>query len=352
MIKTVMESIVGRRITVSEMAPHVHSFSADENKVKKITDWLINWIILSLECGKIKPYDFLPSKADLACHIGVSQGTMQNVFRQVEDKGYIESKQRIGSYIKDKKNASLEKLTSKREMAVGIVKKYISQNDYKLGDVLISSRKLAEITGISNTTLSMAISALAAEGVLKKSKKGFIITNLSFTTTEVEAKTLVEKIADLIKEYIERELNAGDKLPSNDIIAKMFKVSIKTIHDALKWLSKDGVLYTRRGRYGTIVAGKDRENYHYEKIEQKIRSYISSNCKIGDKLPSIQSFSQNYDVSSKTVKKALDNLASDGYLTFSRGRYGGTFVTDIPQTSGEAYTWLALTPDYISGMKE
>lgn len=352
MMKTVMESIVGRRITVSEMAPHVHSFSADENKAEKITNWLINWIILSLECGKIKPYDFLPSKADLACHIGVSQGTMQNVFRQVEDRGYIESKQRIGTYIKDKKNSSLEKLTSKREMAVEIIKKYIVENDYDIGDILISSRKLAEITGISNTTLSMAIAALVSDGILRKNARGFEIINMSFTAREIESQTLVEKIALLIKEYIEQNLVSGDRLPSNDKLTKMFKVSVKTIHDALKLLSKEGILYTRRGRYGTIVAGMEGEAYHYEKIEQKIRNYISSNCKIGDKLPSIQSFSQNYEVSSKTVKKALDNLASDGYLTFSRGRYGGTFVTDIPQTSGEAYTWLALTPDYISGIKE
>ena len=304
MMKTVMESIVGRRITVSEMAPHVHSFSADENKAEKITNWLINWIILSLECGKIKPYDFLPSKADLACHIGVSQGTMQNVFRQVEDRGYIESKQRIGTYIKDR-------------------------NDYDIGDILISSRKLAEITGISNTTLSMAIAALVSDGILRKNARGFEIINMSFTAREIESQTLVEKIALLIKEYIEQNLVSGDRLPSNDKLTKMFKVSVKTIHDALKLLSKEGILYTRRGRYGTIVAGMEGEAYHYEKIEQKIRNYISSNCKIGDKLPSIQSFSQNYEVSSKTVKKALDNLASDGYLTFSRGRYGGTFVTDI-----------------------
>ena len=50
----------------------------------------------------------------------------------------------------------------------------------------------------------------------------------------------------------------------------------------------------------------------------------------------------------KTIKKALNNLADDGYLTFVRGRYGGTFVTDIPEDSTEAYKWLAINTDYIS----
>ena len=54
-----------------------------------------------------------------------------------------------------------------------------------------------------------------------------------------------------------------------------------------------------------------------------------------------------YQISEKTIKKALDNLAEDGYLTFTRGRYGGTFVMDIPQTSEEAYKWLAISNDYI-----
>ena len=55
-----------------------------------------------------------------------------------------------------------------------------------------------------------------------------------------------------------------------------------------------------------------------------------------------------FQISGKTVKKALDNLAGDGYIMFTRGRYGGTFVMDIPQTSGEAYKWLAINSDYVS----
>ena len=117
-----------RRITVPEMAPHIHSFLPGENKVNKLSKWLVDWIESSLKSGKIRPCDYLPSKADLACHIGVSRGTMQNVFRQVEDLGYLESKQRVGTFIKDRrKGATLEKLTSKREYAIEVIKKYIKR---------------------------------------------------------------------------------------------------------------------------------------------------------------------------------------------------------------------------------
>lgn len=340
------------RITVPEMAPHVHSFKADENKVDKISKWLMNWIDLSLDCGKIKPYDFLPSKADLAFHIGVSQGTMQNVFRRLEDFGYIESKQKIGSYIKNKnKNNSIEKLTSKREMATEIVKKYIAESGYNNGDKLISIRQLSEMLGMPNTTLRLAVMNLVNEGILVKKEKTFIIKKEKFTINKVYSKTLVEKIAENIENYISENLKAGDILPPNHTLSKRFNVSIKTIHDSLKLLSKKGIIYTRRGRYGTMILGNSDSKtplYQYEKTEQKIRQYISTNCKEGDKLPAIKIFAKEFNTSEKTIKKALDNLAEDGYLTFSRGRYGGTFVIDIPQTSTDAYKWLAISTDYMS----
>ena len=132
------------RISVSDMAPHVHNFTVGENKVEKISRWLTDWIVYSVDCGKIKPFDLLPSKSDLACHIGVGQGTIQNVYRLLEDAGYLESKQRIGTFIKDyKKNPVIEKLTSKREIAVEVIRKYILERGYCLGDKFPSTRKLA-----------------------------------------------------------------------------------------------------------------------------------------------------------------------------------------------------------------
>lgn len=340
-----------RRITVAEMAPHVHSFQPGENKVEKILLWLKNWILLSLESRKIKPYDLLPAKGDLACHIGVSQGTMQNVFRLLEDEGLVESKQRIGTFIKDSKTDSeLEKLTSKRELAVEVIKKYILENNYKEGDVLVSVRKLSQIIGISNSTLRFAITTLVASGILEKQENRFIILKQDVKSQKIQLKTLVEKVADMLREYVKSEFSAGERLPSNYILTKRFKVSAKTVHDAIKILTKEGLLYTRRGNYGTIVLGESEyrvDEYFYEKFEQKIRHYISEKCSVGDRLPSIKELASIYNTSEKTIKKSLDNLAEDGYLTFSRGRYGGTFVMDIPQVSGEVYKWLAINADYM-----
>ena len=263
----------------------------------------------------------------------------------------IESKQKIGTYIKDPKEVqNIEKLTSKRELAVEIIKKHIVEDGYRCGVCLASTRKLASLTGMSTATIRIAIGSLMSEGILEKVGNAFVIRAIDFEIDEVKTQTLVEKIAEQLRKYVVQNFGVGEKLPTNTELAEKFNVSIKTIHDAIKILSKEGLLHSRRGQYGTIVVNPEEkiELYHYEEIELKIKHYITQKCEVGTKLPSIGEFAEFFNVSPKTIKKALDNLAEDGYLTFTRGRYGGTFVTDIPQSVNEAYKWLAISSDYVS----
>ena len=339
----------GRRITVAEMAPHVHVFLPNENKVDKISSWLEKWIHTSLHSGKIKFNDFLPKKGDLAFHIGVSLGTIQNVYRILEDKGLIESRQKIGAYIKDSSIKNLEKLTSKREVVCEEIKKYIFENKYKKGDVLISARKLADILLIPFATIMVSLNRLVLEGIIEKKGKSYIIKSTDYKISNLEQQTLAEKIAEHINKYIKKSLKTGDKLPSNNTLADMFDVSIKTIHDAVKILSAAGILKTRRGYYGTVVTKYSNDEdipYYYKQVEQSIKKYIAENSKIGDKLPSIKNFAEVFNVSAKTIKNALDNLETDGYINFVRGKYGGTFVLNIPTVYEKGYTWLALSPEF------
>ena len=91
------------------------------------------------------------------------------------------------------------------------------------------------------------------------------------------------------------------------------------------------------------------QHFSYQKIENIIKNYIKDNFEIGDKLPSMESLSEHFDVSSNTIRKALQNLSKQGYVNFSRGRYGGTFVMDIPEDeteSAETFRWLAVSPNY------
>ena len=336
-----------RTITVSEMAPHIHHFSRDENKVDKIFLWLKSWIKESIKNNKIKYGDKLPLKGDLAFHIGVSTGTIQNVYRRLEDYGLVESKQRIGTFITNNNNKNNPKMTSRKDSTIETLKIFI-KNNYQQGEKLFSTRKLGEILEISSTTIQLALQNLTYENILIKKNKYYYVKRTNYTIKQIENKTLAEKTAEKIEKYIQTTNNKEKKIKSHKEFSKMYNVSLKTIHDALKILSKKGIIYSRRGKYGTTLANENTEQkpYFYEEIEAKIKHHIAKNCNIGDKLPTIENFSKTFKVSTKTIKRALDNLFDDGYITFTRGRSGGTFVTDIPTMNKENYKWLAISSEY------
>ena len=74
---------------------------------------------------------------------------------------------------------------------------------------------------------------------------------------------------------------------------------------------------------------------------------IAEEYDIGEKLPSIIEMSKMLDLSPNTIRKAFHNLAKEGYLVFSRGRYGGTFIIDIPEVEQQTFKWLAVNPQYV-----
>lgn len=348
-----------------------------ESKAVVIANWLVNWIETDFSSGKIKETDLLPQKSELAYHLGVSIGTMQNAFRYAEDKGYVESKQCIGTMIRDwkKSTSTVRKLTSKRDVCVDLIKKYIIDKKVAVSQKLPSSRVLATIIGASANTTRLALESLSSLKIIEHDVKSLNETNWVLKTNDFSMPdskldisnniTLVKKVEKDLENYITNNLKVGDKLPAHENLSAELKVSVKTIHDALKSLIKNGILLARRGRYGTTVVKMPGESmlsqrketsifasaqetafYNYEKTQNHIKTLIAENYDIGSKLPSISELSQELDLSPNTIRKALNNLAKDGYLRFMRGRYGGTFVLDIPETAAQSFKWLAVNPKY------
>ena len=348
-----------------------------ETKAIAISKWIISWIENDLLTGKVKINDLLPTKPEFAFMLGVSIGTMQNALRFVEDAGYVESKQCIGTVIKDRNQESkMRKLTSKREITIEEIKKYIKKQKYKNGQILPSSRTIAKDIGSSPNTTRLALEYLCKEKILEHKYKnsndsGWVVKTSNFNLEKeyIPQTTLVKKVEADLKKYITENLKIGDRLPAHFELAQKLNVSIKTIHDALKCLSDEGILLSRRGRYGTSVIkmpddktidigietsifakAQDTAFYYYERTQNSIKKLISENYSIGDKLPSIMELSREMDLSPNTIRKAFQNLAKEGYLTFSRGRYGGTFVIDIPEIETQGFKWLAVNPNYAKSL--
>lgn len=357
-----------RHIKLSDIRKELPDLkNSKSSKVNTICEWICDWIKSELSVGSIKENDCIPSKAELAYMFGVSMGTVQNALRQAEDLGYLASKQCIGTLVRDykKPSNSMRKLTSKRDIVIEDIKKYILQNGFKKGDILPSSRKIANAVSSSQNTTRLALECLGLFGVITRDNE----QNWIVQTTDIEVsedcsnETLVAKIYEDLKNYISSNLKTGDRMPAHDELCKMFHVSLKTVHDALKMLIDEDIIVARRGRYGTTVTrmpdrssvgekyetsifapAKDAVFYHYEKTQNVIKKMIADEYKIGMKLPSIAKLSQQLDLSPNTVRKALHNMAKEGYLAFSRGRYGGTYVIDVPEI--QSFKWIAVSPEY------
>ena len=258
-----------RKIQINELPTELPDFNSTyEPKDYLVKKWIINWILSAISKRAVKDNDIIPTKADLSKYLGVSIGTVQNAIRYVEDEGLLKSKQKLGTMISTCTNPlnSLVKSTSKRDKAVLAVKKYIIQRDLPLNKPVPSTRKMSDILKISQNTLRLAYELLCSQGYfVSRQVRGndanwILIKYPSLSADEMKtinydkADTLVDIITNKLKNYLSLNFKIGDKIPSHDELATELNVSIKTIHDCVKILNKEGILLSRRGRYGTILS--------------------------------------------------------------------------------------------------
>lgn len=371
-----------RKIEISELPSSIPDFSSSyEPKESIIKKWIVNWILSAVSNKKIKDNDIMPSKSELSNYLGVSIGTVQNAIRYVEDEGLLKSKQKLGTMISTTSNpiSDISKLTSKRDKAVSAIKRVIIQEEIPVGKQIFSTRKMSEIINISQNTTRLAYEYLKSIGVLDIRQKygntsNWILKKIPDInineinkSDEIFADTLVDKLTENLKNYLSNSYKIGDKISSHEELAKSLNVSVKTIHDCIKQLNKEGIVISRRGQYGSILAkdplnplsknlkenyifssAEDAAFYSYQKIESQIIDLINSKYNAGDKIPSMAELSKTFNVSTNTIRKALSSLEQEGYITFGRGRYGGTFVIEKPDNSNrEQYQWLSINPDFV-----
>lgn len=366
-----MRNEKNNKLSINDLPQKIPDFKNSELSKDKLTaKWLSEWIISEKKNKNIKSGDILPSKKVIANYLGISSGTVENALRYLEDDGLIGSKQRIGTYITDKNNTL--KQNSKRDIAINYLKKYISEHE--IGYTMPPVKVMSKETDIAHNTLRLAYIFLISQGILiysknKKGKKIIIVQKLpeNIQIDEIQKNSLVEKTTDILSAYIKSNCQKGERIPSRDELSKLFNVSVKTIHDSIKILEEKSILISKRGKYGTIVINFPGEEnplqqgneysifaksklatkYRWEKTENRIKTLIREYYEQGSKLPSMSSLAKNFDVSTNTIRLALKKLAEEGWVEFSRGRYGGTFVVYIPDMEEQSsYEWIAVAKNY------
>ena len=117
-----------RRIDVEELPKQVPDYKNTEVSKEALTEeWLTNWIKSGLKNKTLSYNELLPIKSKIAYYLGVSIGTVQNAIRYMEDKAIVESKQKIGTYIKNanSKVSNPIKLTGKRDLTIKQINYFI-----------------------------------------------------------------------------------------------------------------------------------------------------------------------------------------------------------------------------------
>lgn len=370
------------RVDVSQLPEEIPDFQAPgATKDTLIAEWLKNWILESLEKETLTESHLLPKKGEIAAYLGVSVGTVQNAIRYIEDDGHVESKQRIGTLIRNANNLGqrMRKQTSKRDQAVIAIQQYIVEHEFQPGQTLPSAREIAKAINSAPNTTRLALEFLSGNGILKSlgnrgNKANWALRVIPTVAAKnghcpIESETLIDQLERDLKKLIAETFKIGDKLPSHLELSDIFKVSIKTVHDAMRRLAEQGILRSKRGRYGTYVVRKPDADklmpmdinifvpaeevsfYNYEKVERHLKALIRNHYTVGDKLPAMGILSKELDVSSNTIRKALQNLAKEKMVSFSRGRYGGTYVTQLPEApegeTGKAFTWVSINPETV-----
>ena len=358
-----------KQIPISEFADFINANiegSKTEYLVKNIEKWIKE------NFGKtIYSNDLMPPKTLMADLLDISTGTVQNIYRQLENKGLVYSKQCVGTLIADinNKDLKLRKSSSKRDFAVELIKTFILKNNFKKGQQLPSVRAISQYINIPVNTTGNAMENLVELGIVEKTgnkDQNWVLKTNKFEVDANSSNTLISRVVIDLKNYIVNNIKIGEKLPTHQKLAKELKVSIKTIHDALNILTQEGILLPKRGRYGTYVVkiptssnlqpniessvfakSQFTARYRYNRIQDAIKNLIIEKYSVNSKLPSIMEMSNLMDVSPNTIRQAFNNLAKEGFLYFTRGRYGGTFVKSMPQSlDNQPFEWVAVNPKY------
>ena len=376
-----------KRIQISQILCKRPDFkNSPLSKEKVVLNWLLSWLEEGIKNSNFTYGDLIPKKQEFASFFGVSVGTVQNAIRTAEELGYFESKQSIGTMIKDpNETAKFEKMSSKKDKAVSEIKRYILENKIRIGEKLPNVNLIAKEISTSANTVRLALDTLERQDILdfvmvKGNKSAWLYkTQIHLTQEEKNLSkditniSLIQKTTQKILEYILDNYKVGDKILPNETFAKMFNVSIRTVNEATRALNASKIILSRRGQYGTIFLNdpkmlekrRDREEksifmsrgktqtlqnsymYSWETTLEALKKYIIQNHQAGDKIPPMAQLAPILGVSTNTIRRAINLMCQEGYLIAQRGKYGGVFILELPEKQTEAFTWLAINPSAI-----
>jgi DNA-binding GntR family transcriptional regulator len=234
-----------------------------------IAQWLTAWITEGLANQSLTELHLLPKKSEIANYLDVSISTVRNAIRFVEGEGHVESKQRIGTVIcqDNSSRLRLRKQTSKLYKVVEAIQRFIVKKQLKTSKLMPSARELAKAIGAEIDTTHLALRCLVSKGALSSrevrgNKAHWHVADITLMDatvlshphvdghTEITSENLIDQVERDLLAMVTQEYHPGDMLPTRKELAKRFRVSHKTVNDAMQRLADAGMVYARRSKYG------------------------------------------------------------------------------------------------------
>ncbi len=225
--------------------------------------------------------EFIPSIQEFATELKTSTNTIRLAIYELMEEGFLkkefyknnahivinkqikltEKEKNFGNEIKNK---NLVKITKEN------IKKYIQKN-FKTGDKIPPNSFFAKMFNVSIRTINTATKELNKEKFLlsKRGKYGTIYINSNLKEKKSEKSMFMSKVKaehdikpnydykweialNNIKNYILKNHEVGDKIPSMKDFAQKLNVSVSTIKKAVYELTLQGILFTQKGKYGGL----------------------------------------------------------------------------------------------------
>lgn len=256
----------------NEKAP-TKMFSKKDRAAIEIKKYLFN--------QKYDENEIIPSVAELAGELKTSTNTIRLAINELVETGFLRKEQYKNKIIvainrqlklteKEKslggeiKNKNLVKITKEN------MKKYIQKN-YKTGDKIPPNSFFVKMFNVSIRTVNAAAKELNKEKFVlsRRGKYGSIYINANLKETKSEKSMFMSKVKgeneikpnydykweyalNNIKNYILKNHEAGDKIPSMKEFSQKLNLSVSTVKKAVHQLISQGILFAQKGKYGGL----------------------------------------------------------------------------------------------------
>ena len=225
--------------------------------------------------------EFIPSITELAQELKTSTNTIRLAINELIEAGFLRRENYKNNFVvainaeiklteKEKsqsgeiKNKNLVKITKEN------MKKYI-QKSYRAGDKIPPNSFFARILNVSIRTVNEASKELNKEKFLlsRRGRYGSIFINANNKETKSEKSMFMSKVRseyeikpnydykweialNHINNYILKNHEAGDKLPSMKDFSNKLNMSVSTVKKAVHQLISQGILFAQKGKYGGL----------------------------------------------------------------------------------------------------